>query len=140
MDWISVRTLIETYMQSVDLKDRAMMAGTFAADAEAVYHAGTPQERSTHGGAIIVDEILRNIRHFVSSNHSISNFTVRVEDGVAHADTFAIASCNLDDGRLVMRGLRYQDTVRPSGTGLVIGRRIHTPLWQAELPSVAPRI
>ena len=45
MDWVSVRTVIETYMQSVDRKDGPAMLATFADDAQAVYHSGNPEER-----------------------------------------------------------------------------------------------
>ena len=139
LDWVSVRTVIETYMQSVDRKDGPTMLSTFADDAQAVYHSGTPEERTTRGGARIVDEILENIRTFTSSNHGISNFTMRIDGDTAQVDTFAIANVVIGN-RMLVRGLRYQDIVGPSPKGLVIHRRVHTPLWQAETPTVPPRI
>ncbi len=139
LDWTTARAVIETYLHGVDAKDEAELLGVFAEDAEALYHRGSADERRTLGRDGIVGEIVRSIARFTASNHSISNFTVKLNGDAARTDTFAIANVVFGT-RMLVRGLRYQDLIVRTPAGPVIRERVHTPLWQTELATVPPKM
>jgi hypothetical protein len=138
MDYVDIRRVIETYMYGVDAKDLAALRSCFSDDAAAIYHGGTPEEKTVDGGARIAGHVHTSCSRFTASNHSISNFVATADGASGTANTFAIAHVVVGRKGLV-RGLRYEDTLVKSAGEWRIVRRLHTPLWQQEIAIVDPQ-
>jgi ketosteroid isomerase-like protein len=75
----------------------------------------------------------------IHSNHTFSNIQITADGDVGHSASFLVAflaAGTAAEGRIIMRGIRYEtDYVRVGGRWL-IGRHAHKPLWQCEAPSL----
>jgi ketosteroid isomerase-like protein len=135
-DRVAVRGVLERYFNALDARDFERLGECFAADASARYDAGgAPQQLS--GRAEIVGRI-SGITSCPASTHSLSSTSVEVRGDTARATTFAVAVLLLgpDQGdRILVRGLRYDDTLQRAGDSWSIAEREHRPLWQYETPS-----
>jgi|TARA_A100001391_G_scaffold145276_1_gene102887 ketosteroid isomerase-like protein len=137
MDWVDIRRTIEAYMFGVDAKDLDALLSCFAPEAEALYHMGSVDEKTVTGGEAIARGVFDSCSRFTASNHCISNFVAREGVQEATTNTFAVAYVVIGSQGLV-RGLRYEDSLKWRDDCWLITRRVHTPLWQTTIDVEAP--
>lgn len=138
-DRLRVRETIERYFSSVDAKDREGLISCFAEEAEAEHQLGTPEHNRVTGGRAVAESVYAICSGFTASNHSVSNFVVEISGDKAEANTFAIAVV-IKGSQALVRGLRYQDSLRRTAQGWRISRRMQTPLWQTESAALPPKL
>jgi ketosteroid isomerase-like protein len=138
-DKFNVRETIERYFFAVDAKDKMSLVSCFGADAEAIYHWLTPEQKTLVGGVAIGEDVYAACSLFTTSTHSIANLTINMIEEAAEANTFAIAHV-IRGGSLTIRGLRYQDRLIRTPRGWRIMQRRHTPMWQTETVVQSPRL
>lgn len=133
-----IRELMNAYFGSIDRKHLGDMKKCFAEDVDVVWRSGTPQEVATIGRDKFCEETMAVARLQEASHHTLSNIEIVIDgDATAHSTTFAVAYI-LYKGKIVTRGLRYDDRfVKCDGNWLIQNRR-HTPLWQCEVPAISP--
>ncbi len=133
-DHVRIRAVLGNYFSAIDQRDLAFLLTCFTEDAEAIYNAGTPDARPSQGGAKMCGMLVKRAALFASSNHSVSNITIRIEGDRAASTTFAVVHANGGD-HIVVRGLRYDDELVKQGEAWKIATRRHSPLWQHEVPA-----
>jgi len=70
----------------------------------------------------------------------VASQTVTVTGDTTTADSFAVAHLILEEGPILVRGLRYRDRLVRERSGWRIARREHQALWQYNAESVVPQV
>lgn len=139
-DEARIRWLIERYYFAIDAKDRERMGSCFTEDALVVYHTGEPHEVRLEGRAALLSYLEKGTAWNGVSIHALSSSVVQVQGDTATAGSFAIAHLVVA-GKVLVRGLRYDDQVVRGEAGWQIRRRDHRAMWQydaTEVPSHVP--
>ncbi len=133
--------MLERYYFAIDAKDEAIMCSCFAKDALIVYHTGEKHEVRLNGHAELMKYLHSGIAWNGPSIHALSNSVVKVTGAnTAKASAYAIAHLVVE-GKVLVRGLRYDDSIVRQGESWVIKHRDHRSVWQYEaqnLPSHLP--
>ena len=137
----ALRALNERYFNALDQLDFEAIGDCFTTDAVASYLGG---DWELEGRQAIVER-LGALRSFDCSIHVPATMALSLDAGgeTGNGVVFAVATLALtQEGsqRVVVRGLRYTDRyVLDRGTWR-IAHRTQDPLWQYEVPAVAPSI
>lgn len=135
LDRLAVRETIEGYLYCLDRKDWGGIAASFSDNARARYNL---DPKIMVGGKAIAD-FLHLVETYASTNHALSNLHIVVEGDHATSDSHVIATLHLGDhltGRVLVRSIRYQDTLQRDGDRWVISERFHEPQWQFDVTSL----
>ncbi len=134
---LALRNLVERFFHAIDRVDLDAVASCFTPDVETSYLGGLWK---TEGR----DDLMRNveaIRTFACSTHSVASAAFEVRGDAASGTIFAIATVVLrDEATILVRGLQYVDQYQRSSDGWLISHRRQDPLWQYNVPAVAPHI
>jgi ketosteroid isomerase-like protein len=136
-----IRSVIERYFNAVDRRDWELLAACFTEDVVFEFNLDTAIE--VRGRKALIERMAAMPKP-AASNHALSSTSILVDGDSATAVTFATASVvldRIDGGQVLVRGLRYDDTlVRMEGVWRIAQRR-HLPVWQYETVSSrrAPR-
>jgi hypothetical protein len=137
MQRAAIRDVFERYFCSLDLGDIEALAACFTPAVSATYQLGRPEERTHMGRDSLVRQLAENRRRRTSSIHSLGNVDITLNgDRAATAVTHAVATL-VGDGRVMVRGLRYEDRLVCEDGTWRISARMHVPLWQYDV-SLAP--
>lgn len=141
-DEAQIRWLIERYYVAIDAKDADLMRSCFTEDAKVVYHDGEGDREIRLGNR---DEVLAYLTAGTAWNgpsiHALSSTHVRSTHGVMESTSFAVAYLDVK-GKVLVRGLRYNDQFEKGPDGWRIRRRSHKAIWQFNgdsVPSMVPR-
>ena len=110
-----IRALIDRYFQAIDTGDEASLASCFSDAATATYYNGTPNQYELSGGARIASHFYTATRRFTASTHALSSCAIACSGDRATADIQGIANVVIG-GKVLMRGLRYQDRLERTAT------------------------
>jgi len=135
---LAVRATIEAYFSCLDRRDWPGLGECFASDAVATYNSGAAATRS---GRSMIVERLHSVERFACTHHAIGNMHIELDGAQARVITQAIAHVvsDTDTGQnILVRGLRYDDTLIIEDGRWRIRRRTHLPLWQYNVPGVPP--
>ncbi len=124
-DWRAVYDVLVRYAAAIDDRDWEAVGACFAEDARATY-GGSP---IGPGRAAIV-AALRGWLTASASTHLVGGVSIDVDGDRASAGQTAVAY-RVEAGRLVLRGLRYSDSLRRRDGRWEITDRVHRPLWTA---------
>jgi hypothetical protein len=125
-DWHAVYDVLVRYAAAIDGRDWETVGGCFADDARATY-AG---DELGPGRAAIVGA-LRDALTASSSTHLVGGVSIQLDGDQASSEQAAVAF-RVEDGRLVIRGLRYDDRLARRDGRWEITERVHRPIWTAE--------
>ncbi|HLG87295.1 MAG TPA: nuclear transport factor 2 family protein [Alphaproteobacteria bacterium] len=134
-----IRGVIERYFNAVDRRDWELLAACFTEDVAFEFNLDTVIE--VRGRTALVER-MSGMPKPAASNHALSSTSILVEGDEATAVTFATASVvldRIDGGRVLVRGLRYDDKLKRVDGAWRIAERRHLPVWQYETVSVPPR-
>lgn len=141
-DEAQVRWLIERYYVAIDAKDADLMRSCFTEDTKVVYHAGEGDREIRLGNR---DELLAYLTAGTAWNgpsiHALSSTHVRIVNGTMESTSFAVAYLDVN-GKVLVRGLRYNDQFEKGPDGWRIRHRRHKAIWQFNgdsVPSMVPR-
>ena len=129
-DWHAVYDVLVRYAHAIDSRDFDAVGACFAEDARAVY-AGRelPHDR----GSIV--EFLRANVTSEASTHLVGGVRIAIEGDSAKSEQTAFA-VHLEQGRVRLRGLRYQDRLERRDGAWQIVDRVHEPVWTAEVDAL----
>ncbi len=140
-DEAQVRWLIERYFFAIDSKDASLMRSCFAEDVKIVYHSGESREVRLPDREAVLTYLQAGIAWNGPSIHALSSSVVTLKSAdAAQVGTYAIAHL-VTEGKVLVRGLRYDDQVVRQAGGWVIQRRDHRSIWQFDgqsVPSYVP--
>jgi ketosteroid isomerase-like protein len=126
-DWHAVYDVLVRYAAAIDRQDFEGAGDCFTADASATY--GGIELR---GGRPQIVGFLRDAMATTSaSTHLVGGVRIRIDGDQADAEQSAVAF-RVENGRLLVRGLRYTDRLRRADPGWRIANRVHEALWSAE--------
>lgn len=135
LDEQGVRDACMRYWAGLDQGDAELFGSAFTADAELSLFGG---ERVVKIADMITEE--RFGGGFAHTCHSVASQTVTVTGDTATANSFVVAHLILEEGPILVRGLRYRDRLVRDGSGWRIARREHHALWQYNSESVVPQV
>lgn len=136
LDELAVRRVMDRYLAALDRRDFDGIAACFTDDAPIVYLNG---QVSVVGGRALGD-YLRFVTNFSASNHTVSSFSVEIDGAHASLDTLAVAILvegGADTGRILVRGIHYEDWLVRHDDRWLIERRNHGATWQYEADAVS---
>lgn len=132
----ALRKLVERYFHALDERDMDAIGECFTSDAQASFNGS---------GAVLEgrDTILRAFTYistFPLSTHVLGNTWIDLEKstGVVHAVAYLKASDGGGGGRMLVRGLRYDDQYCKEGGQWRFRHRSHRALWQYAADFVDP--
>ena len=137
LDRQELTTLISRYAHAVDARDVAETVACFTDDTHVEFDGGVEVVDGRDALARFFDGAFVSPRMGRTgvSTHLMSNVIVTVAGDTAHVETQAVAYHASDDREtVIVRGLRYSDDCVRSRDGWLIGRRVHTSIWQYEAP------
>jgi ketosteroid isomerase-like protein len=133
-----VRTVIERYFNAIDRRDYALLATCFTQDVDFEFNLET--KIAVKGRDALIAR-MSAIPRPAASSHALSNTSIDIDADGATAVTFAVVHVilgQIDGGKVLVRGIRYDDRlVREEGHWLIAARR-HNPLWQYETVATLP--
>jgi hypothetical protein len=138
LDTVRIRAVLERYFHALDTRDAESLASCFSEAAEVSYR-GAGAAFAMRGNTAIAQQLVQTVGRFTATIHALSNTVVAVNGQAATADTFAVAHV-IANGQALVRGLRYRDTLTNGTAGWRIESRSHEPLWQYDVPTVAPHV
>jgi SnoaL-like domain len=136
LEELALRRVMDRYLACLDRRDFDGIAACFTDNASIVYLDGRV---SLVGGRALAD-YLRFVTNFSASNHTVSSFAVQLDGATATMDTLAVAILlegEADSGRLLVRGIHYQDRLVRHDEGWLIDQRDHGATWQCVGNAVA---
>lgn len=125
-DWHAVYEVLVRYAAGIDGRDWEAVASCFAEDARANY-AG---DQLGPGRASIVSA-LRDALTASASTHLVGGVSIELDGDHARSEQTAVAF-RVERGRLLIRGLRYNDRLARHDGRWEISERVHQPIWTAE--------
>ena len=134
-----VRTVLERYFNAIDRRDYTLLATCFTEDVEFEFNLDTKIAVSGRDALIAR---MSAIGRPAASSHALSNTGVTIDGDEAEAVTFAVVHVvmGVEGGKVLVRGIRYDDRlVRRDGVWRIASRK-HNPLWQYETVSMSPRV
>jgi ketosteroid isomerase-like protein len=134
-----IRTVIERYFNAIDRRDYDLLATCFTPDV--AFELNLATKIDLHGRDAVVAWMKGTPKPFASS-HALSNTSILVDGEEAHSTTFAVVHVvmEVDGGRVMVRGIRYDDRLVREGEVWRIAQRRHDPLWQYETIAMQPRV
>jgi ketosteroid isomerase-like protein len=133
-----VRSVLERYFNAVDRRDFDLLAHCFTP--HVVFEFNLDTKIVVHGRDALVARMSAMPRPAASS-HALSNTVILIDGEEARAVTFAVVHAVLaveGGGRILVRGIRYDDRLVRAGESWRIAERQHNPLWQYEAAAVRP--
>lgn len=128
-----IRAVVELFPYAIDRLDADLLKSVFTPDVRMEYLGGS---LAVTGSEKFV-QALKGMRTFSSTNHSISNIHIEVDEDTGTADYNLIAIlANDGEPRAIVRGIRYNDDVVRTADGWKVSRRVQTPQWQYQVPTV----
>jgi hypothetical protein len=131
----AVRDACMKYWAGVDRRDNDLVREAFVEDAQISLFGGTR--------VVSVDDLLGTgssggiIEH---SSHTPGSQVVTVDGDTATADTMVTAVQVLREGPILVRGLRYRDSLVRRDDEWRIKLRDHETLWQYDVTRVEPHL
>lgn len=125
----AVRNTVMLYFAGLDRRDAALFEDVFVEDARMTALNG---EREFSGRDEIVASLMK-VRNFPMSSHHPTSQVMEIDDARASVDTYALAYLVTNDGRIIVRGIRYLDEFVRTGSQWRIRFRRHIPQWQFEV-------
>jgi ketosteroid isomerase-like protein len=135
-----VRSVIERYFNAIDRRDYALLATCFTQDVDFEFNLGT---RIAIQGREALIARMSAIPRPAASSHALSNTAIDIDADGATAVTFAVVHVilgQIDGGKVLVRGIRYDDRLVREDGGWRIASRRHNPLWQYETVATLPRV
>lgn len=137
----AIRELIGRYFYGVDSRNHKLVLSCFTDDAvyEFVLERQAFRGRSELARLFPGADGTHDKPQMTS--HVLSCHSIIVNRDCATADIFAVAHLvngAAGDNRILIRGLRYMDDVRRTGSGWRIARRRHQSLWQFAAEQMSP--
>jgi len=140
-DITRIRWLVETYCFAIDAKDEALLCTCVTDEVDIVFHAGEKHEARIAGKPELVAYLRSGPAWNCTTIHALSTCVVAITGQcTATASAFAIAHL-VTDGKILVRGLRYDDSLVRKADGWLFQRRSHRAVWQYDaqsLPSHLP--
>ena len=136
---LRIRSVIERYFNAVDRRDWELLAACFTEDVAFEFNLDTVIQ--VHGREALIER-MRAMPKSAASIHSLASTSILVDGDTASAVTFGTAQVvldRIDGGRVLVRGLRYDDKLKRVDGAWRIAKRRHLPIWQYETVSVPPR-
>ncbi len=126
-----IRGLLERYFNAIDRRDFDLLATCFTQDVTFEFNLDT--KIMVLGRDAVVSR-MSELQRPKSSNHALSNTSIVVDGEEARATTFAVVHVVTTDpsGRILVRGIRYDDRLVRVEDRWRIAERRHNPLWQYE--------
>jgi len=141
IDELGVRRAVELYFHAVDAYDWDLLASLFTKDGMLQFSTSADHATALTGGPNIAAYIRERAGLFKVKTHRISHLKITVDNDRAECDTFAISNIVLLDGRMAVRGLRYQDfLLRGDDNTWRFTKRLHKAIWQHYAESVPPEV
>lgn len=141
-DQVEIRSVVERYFYGLDARDADILASCFAVDASVEINTGGGRRLTLNGGEEIANTLVRLIGRFEASIHLGNGPLIRIDHDQATADTFAVARMAhgkpTEAGTILVRGLRYRDSLVKEGGAWRIRQRHHQTLWQYNAQSIEP--
>lgn len=136
-DEAEIRWLLERYYFSIDSKNLDMLRSCFSESLDAIYHFGEERQTEFKSFEQFAAYLQKGIAWGGVSIHALSSCVVTFDGpNAAQAGAFAIAHFGVG-GKVLVRGLHYNDRlVREDGRWLIHHRR-HTLIWQFDGQSAA---
>jgi len=134
LDRAEIRRIVDKYMSALDRRDYAGIAACFTKDADIQYDLKPWRFK---GGKELADQA-RLIEQFTATTHAVSNIDIEIDGDTARLHMQGMAtllSGRHDSGRILVRGIHYEDSLVRSESGWLIARRIHKPTWQFDAAS-----
>lgn len=139
-DEARIRWLVETYCFAIDANDDELLCSCVADDVTIVYHAGEKHEVRLAGKFELVEYLRRGPAWNCPSIHALSTCVVSITgESTAVASAFAIAHL-VNNGRILVRGLRYDDVLTSIAGRWVFQHRTHRAIWQYDADSMPSRL
>lgn len=132
-----IRELAERYCFAIDVRNWAMLESCFAPDVSLSLHDGAKRFKGSRDAV----EGLKSVALRTATHHAISNLGLSAEGGTVKGVIHSVVHlfvAGSDLGKVLMRGLRYEDEYVRSEQGWKIAKRAHIPIWQADLDTVPP--
>lgn len=142
-DRAEIYLTLQRYFNGVDADDAERVASCFTPDAHMSYSLDLEGKSRIEGTYADWEARRRGGTRFAATNHAMTSCHVDVEGDEARSDTFALihlVSAPVTDGKVVIRGLRYRDTLRRTEAGWRIVDRVHQAMFQYEAHTVAPAV
>ena len=139
-DQAIIRSVLERYFNAVDRRDFSLLASCFTED---VMFELNLETRITLTGREALIARFGSMPRPAASSHALSNTSILVTGDEAHAVTFAVVHAVLSaepGGRILVRGLRYDDHLLRAAGRWRIAERKHNPLWQYEAVAGSPGV
>lgn len=129
-----VREVLEDYLGALDRKDWDAIAACFTDDARSQYNL---EPGWLEGGKGVADW-LHVVAAYNATNHGLSNAKIEVEGQQAYSESLVVATLHEGGhgrGRVLVRGISYQDWLVKVEDQWKIRKRIHQPTWQYDAVS-----
>lgn len=138
---LAIRELVNRYFFAIDDRDEALLASCFTAEATAHYHKGFVTEVRLKNGGDIARFLLDRTSVYSATNHVASNMNIARHVDTARVVIHTVATCVVgSQGKVLVRGIRYEDDLVREPDGWRIRHRVHIPQWQYEAAAVTPAI
>lgn len=135
----SIRSVIRACFFALDSRDRHYFSAQFTPDATARYHAGSGNEADLSGADQITEYNIGRMESYDYTAHQACNSRISIEGRKATCETHAIAHVVIGE-RVLVRGLKYVDTLTHSDGRWRIAHRRHQARWQYYAESVQPTV
>lgn len=133
---LPVLKVLNGYLHALDAGEAAAAADCFEEDAHADYDGAPPLQSRAEILAFLLDSGVSSRARWAASTHSLANWRIEFDGADALADCMVeavLADTPRGSGRIVRRGLRYQDELVFREGSWLIRRRRHSLLWSCEL-------
>ena len=137
---LRIRGVLERYFNAIDRRDWDLLGACFTEDV--AFELNLETVIRLRGRQALIDRMSSMPKPFASI-HTLASTSILVEGDEATAVTFGTAQAVLDrvdGGKVLVRGLRYDDRLRRVDGAWRIAERRHLPLWQYEAVSVPPGV
>lgn len=141
-DESEMRWLLERYFVAMDSKNEPLLRSCFASDCAVSYHRNEPREVRFGSREDLVRYLVGTGAWSIATIHALSSTHIHKGANGYQATTFAVAQLPVGD-KVLVRGLRYDDSFVFGEQGWQIRTRDHKSLWQydaVQAPSMVPAV
>jgi hypothetical protein len=145
-DRADIRYALEGHVHSLDSRRFDLMfTRTYTEDVlQFIGESAEPRQ----GSAAALQSLQGFAAMSTTSTHVLANADIELDEDRAHSVSFGVAfvvvaseeGSEEGDGRLLIRGIRYEHNWVRTETGWRCHEMRHLPIWQAELPAVTPSL